>query len=157
LAAEALEKVAHHALSRAASPLFEWGYHQSPCVRSPEAVQLSAQRDATAREAFERREGGQKAGAATALELTRRSAFAPAWAAAGAAALVVLVLMLVTVRKPPGEPQAATSRGLRKDKSISVGDSAMSSAHSTPAPASQGDSVHKLARPLPEKSLPGQR
>jgi hypothetical protein len=157
LVAEALEQLAHRANSLTASPVFVWGYDHLPCVRSPEAVQLSAQRDAAARQELERREAGQKAGAATALEPRRRSAFAPAWAAAGVAAFLVLVLVLVTVKEPRGEPQSATSMGFRKDRSISVGDNAMSSANSTPAPESQGNSVARLARPLPEKPFPGQR
>jgi serine/threonine protein kinase len=156
LAAEALEQLTHRANSRTASPLFVSGYDHLPCVRSPEAAQLSAQRDAAAMQELERRESQQKAGAAKALELRRRSVFAPAWAAAGAAVFLVLVLVLVTVQEPRGESQAATSMGSRKLRSVSVGDNAMSPASSTPAPEPQGNSVAKLARPLPEKPFPGQ-
>jgi eukaryotic-like serine/threonine-protein kinase len=156
LAAEALEQVAQRARSVEDRVLFEWGHHQSPCVRSPEAVQLSAQRDAAARQRLEPREAG-KARAAAVMEHRRRSAFAPAWAAAGVAAFLVWVLMLVTERRPPGEPRAPVRVGLREDRSISVGDSAMGSAIATPAAEPQGGSVTKLARPLPEKPFPGQR
>jgi hypothetical protein len=86
-----------------------------------------------------------------------RAAFAPAWAAAGVAAFLILVLVLVTVKETRGEPPSATSMGFRKDRSIAVGDNAMNSASSTSAPESQGDSVPKLARPLPKKPFPGQR
>jgi hypothetical protein len=151
-----LEEVAHRARSVAARPLFVWGYHQSPCVRSPEAAQLAAQWDATARQTLEQREA-EKARAATALEQRRRSAFAPAWAAAGAAALLVLVLVLITVRRPPGEPQAGARMGPREDRSVSVGDSVLFPAISPPVPEFQRDNVPKLARPLPEKPFPGQR
>jgi hypothetical protein len=157
LAAEALEQVAHRASSLAARPLFEWGHHQSPCVRSPEAVQLSAQRDATARQELERREAGKKLRAATAVEQTRRSAFAPAWAAAGSAALLVIVLVLVTVRGPRGEPQADARLGFREARDVSVGDSAMSPVIATPAPQPQRGGVPAVARPLPEKPFPSQR
>jgi hypothetical protein len=157
LAAEALEQVAHGACSRAMSRLFVWGHDHLPCVRSPEAAQLAAQRDATSRQELERREAQEKAGAATALEPARRSAFAPAWAAAGAAALLVLVLVLVTGRRPPGEPQTDARRSSREDRGVSVGDSAISPAMVTPAARPQSDSVHRLARPLPEKPFPGQR
>ncbi len=58
--------------------MFAWGYDHIPCVRSPEAVLLAAQHDATVRKALERREAGEKAQAATDEELSRRSAFAPA-------------------------------------------------------------------------------
>jgi hypothetical protein len=156
LAAEALEEVAHRARSVAARPLFEWGYHQSPCVRSPEAAQLAAQWDAASRQTLEQREA-EKARAATALKQARHSAFAPAWAAAGAVAFLVLLLVLVTVRQPPGEPQVGARMGSREDRSVSVGDSAMSPAISILAPEPQGESVPKLARPLPEKPFPGQR
>ncbi len=157
LAAEALEEVAHRAGALAAHPVFDWGHHQSPCVRSPEAVQLTAQRDAAAKQELEGREAQEKAGAATGLEQARHSAFTPAWAAAGAAAFLVLVLMLVTMRGPGGEPQAVTSSGFREDRSVSVGDSAMSPSNAIPAPEPQGDKVPALSRPLPEKPLPGQR
>ena len=157
LAAEALEQVAHRAGSLAARPLFEWGHHQSPCVRSPEAVQLAAQRDAAVRQELERRGAQEKAGAATVLEQTRRSAFGPAWAAAGVAVFLVLVLVLVSARGPREESQAVTSTGLREDRSVSVGDSAMSPSNAMPAPEPQGDKVPALSRPLPEKPLPGQR
>jgi hypothetical protein len=157
LAAEALEQVAHRASSVANSPLFEWGHHQSPCVRSPEAVQLTTQRDATARQELERREAGKKTRAATLLEQPRRSAFVPAWAAAGVAALLVLVLVLVTTGGSRVEPQAETRLGVREDRGVSVGDSAMSPAHSTPAPAPQCSRASTVARPLPEKPFPGQR
>jgi hypothetical protein len=156
-AAEALEQVAQRASSLGDSPLFEWGHHQSPCVRSPEAVQLTAQRDATARQELERREAAKKTRTATVLEQPRRSAFAPAWAAAGAAAFLVLVLVLVTERRPPGEPRGPAMMGSREDRGVSVGDSAMSPALSTPAPAPQGGKASTVARPLPEKPFPGQR
>ena len=156
LAAEALEQAAHRASSLAARPLFEWGHHQSACVRSPEAVQLTAQRDATARQELERREAGKKTRAATLLEQPRRSAFAPAWAAAGAVALLVLVLVLVTMRGPRREPQAGAGLGFREDRSVSLGDSATSPS-TVMAPESQGGKAPKLARPLPEKPFPGQR
>jgi eukaryotic-like serine/threonine-protein kinase len=155
-AAEALEQVAHRAGSLAVSPLFEWGHHQSPCVRSPEAVQLTAQRDAAARQELERREAGKKTRAATLLEQPRRSAFAPAWAAAGVVALLVLVIVLVTTRGPRGEPQAGAGRGFREDRSVSLGDSA-TNPFSVMASGSQEGNVPKLARPLPEKPFPGQR
>ena len=106
LAAEALEQLAHRASDRTASPLFVSVYDHLPCVRSPEAGQLFAQRDAVARQELERRETEQKAGGASALEQRRRSAFAPAWATAGAAAFLVLVLVLVTVKGTRGKPQA---------------------------------------------------
>ncbi len=155
-AAEALEEVAHRANALAARPLFVWGHDHLPCVRSPEAAQLAAQWDAASMQTLEQREA-EKARAATALEPARRSTFAPAWAAAGAAAFLVLVLMLVTVRRPPGEPQAGASMGSREDRSVSVGDSAMNPAISPPVPESQVDNVPSLARPLPEKPFPGQR
>jgi serine/threonine protein kinase len=157
LAAEALEHLAHRASSRTASPLFVSGYDHLPRVRSPEAAQLSAQRDAAARQELERREVELKAGAASALEQRRRSAFAPAWAAAGMAAFLVLVLVLVTVKGPRGEPQAAASMSVRKDRSISVGDNAMSPASATPASKLPGGRGPAVSRPLPEKPLPGQR
>jgi hypothetical protein len=157
LAAEALEQVALRAGSLATHPLFEWGHHQSPCVRSPEAVQLTAQRDAAARQELERREAGKKTRAVTPLEQPRRSSFAPAWAAAGAVALLVLVIVLVTVKRPPGEPRGPAMMGSREDRGVSVGDSAMSPAHSIPAPAPQGSRMSTVARPLPEKPLLGQR
>jgi hypothetical protein len=156
-AARALEKVAHRARPLADSPLFEWGDELIPRVRSPEAVQLATQWDAAARQKLERRRAEEEARAATAVEPTRRSAFAPAWAAAGAVALLLLVIMLVTERRPPGEPRAGARIGSHKDKSVSVGDSAMSPAISTWAPEAQGHSIPTLARPLPEKPLPGQR
>jgi hypothetical protein len=64
---------------------------------------------------------------------------------------VVLVLMLVTVRRPPGKPQAGASMGSHEDKSVSVGDSAMIPALAMPAREPQGGSAFTLARPLPEK------
>jgi hypothetical protein len=155
-AAEALEEVAHRASALAARSLFVWGNEQLPCVRSPDAAQLAAQWDAASRQTLEQREA-EKARAAIALVARRRSVFAPAWAAAGAAAFLVLVLMFVTERRAPGEPQTGASIGSREDKSVSVGDSALSLASSTPAPEPQGDSVPRLARPLPEKPFPGQR
>jgi eukaryotic-like serine/threonine-protein kinase len=156
LVAEALEQLARRANSLAGSRVFVWGYDHLPCVRSPEAAQLSAQRDAAARQELERREAEQKAGAAKALEQRRLSAFAPAWASAGVAAFLILVLALVTVKVPRGEQQSSTSMGFRKERSIAVGDNAMSSANSTSGPESQGDSTPRLARPLPEKPFPGQ-
>jgi hypothetical protein len=119
-------------------------------------VQLAAQWDEASRQTLEQREA-EKARAATALEQRRRSAFAPAWAAAGVVACLILVLMLVSEGRPRGEPQAVTSMGFRKDRSASVGDSAMSPASATPAPKPQGDRMSKPARPLPEKPLPDQR
>jgi hypothetical protein len=120
-------------------------------------VQLTAQRDATARQELERRKAGKKTRAAPLLEQPRRSAFAPAWAAAGVVALLVLVLVLVTTGGPRGEPQADARLSVREDRGVSVGDSAMSPAHSTPAPASQSGKASTVARPLPEKPFPGQR
>jgi hypothetical protein len=155
-AAEALEEVAHRASSQSARPLFVWGHDQLPCVRSPEAAQLAAQWDAASRQTLEQREA-EKARAATALEPRRRSAFASALAAAGTAALLVLVLILVTMRRPPGVPPVGTSLGSREDRSVSVGDSAMSPAISTPEPNPRSDSVPTLARTLPEKPFPRQR
>jgi hypothetical protein len=137
--------------------LFAWGYDHIPCVRSPEAVLLAAQDDAAARKEVERSEAGEKAQAATDEELTRRSALASAWAAAGAGALLVLALVFVTMRWKGGEPQAGAKVGSREGRSISVGDSAISPAISTPDPKLQSDSVPTLARPLPEKPFPGQR
>jgi hypothetical protein len=156
LAAEALEEVAHRASSLEARPLFVWGHDKIPCVRSPEAAQLAAQWDATARQMLEQREA-EKARAVATLERRRRSAFAPAWAAAGAAAVLILVLVLVTVRRPPGEPQAGARMGSREHRGVSVGDSAMSPARATPARGPQSGNVPTVARPLPEKPLPGQR
>jgi hypothetical protein len=156
-AAEALKQVAHCTRPLGASPLFAWGYDHAPCVRSPEAVQLAAQHDAAARQALEQREAEDKAQAATDEERTRRSAFTPAWAAAGAAIVLVLALVLVTGRGARGEAQTGARKGSREDRSVSVGDSAMSPAFAMPAPEPQGDSVPKLARPLPENPFPGQR
>jgi hypothetical protein len=157
LAAEALEKLAHRDRALTGRRLFVWGQDHLPCVRSPEAAQLASQRDATARQELERREAREKVGAATALEQKRRSAFAPAWAAAGAVALLVLVLVLLTVRRPPGEPRTGVRRDSRNNRGVSVGDSAMRTVIATPAPEPQGDSAPRLARPLPEKPFPGQR
>ena len=145
--------VAHPASSRAASLLFEWGHHQSPCVRSPEAVQLTAQRDAAARQEHE---AGEKARPAAAMEQKRRSAFAPAWAAAGAAALLVLVIILVTAKGPRGEPRVDARLRLRGDRSVSLGEGAVSPS-TVRAPEPQGDITPRVARPMPEKPLPGQR
>jgi hypothetical protein len=47
--------------------------------------------------------------------------------------------------------------GSQEDWSVSVGESAMSPAISPPVSELQGDNEPKLARPLPEKPLPGQR
>jgi hypothetical protein len=157
LAAEALEQLAHRDRALTGRRLFVWGHDHLPCVRSPEAAQLAAQRDATAKQELEQREAREKVGAATALVQKRRSAFAPAWAAAGAVALLVLLLVLLTVGRPPGEPRTGARRDSREDRGISVGDSAMSPAMVTPAPELPGDGVPRLARPLPEKPLPGQR
>jgi hypothetical protein len=149
------DEVAHRARALEARPLFVWGYDQTPCVRSPEAVQLSAQRDTASRQTLEQREA-EKTRAATSLEQRRHSAFAPAWAAAGVAAILVLVLVLVTVRRPVGESQAGARMGSRENRSVSVGDGAMSPAFALSAPDPQGESAPKLARPL-QKPLPGQR
>jgi hypothetical protein len=154
-AAEALEEVAHRARSSVARSLFVWGHEQRPCVRSPEAVQLAAQRDEASRQTLEQREA-EKARAATSLEQTRRPALAPAWAAAGATFLV-LVLVLVAVGQPPGKPRVGARMGPREDRSVSVGDSALSRVFALSAPESQSESVPKLARSLPEKPFPGQR
>jgi hypothetical protein len=47
--------------------------------------------------------------------------------------------------------------GSREDRSVSIGDSAMSPVISVPDPNPRSDSVPRLARPLPEKPFPGQR
>jgi eukaryotic-like serine/threonine-protein kinase len=156
-AAEALEQVARRARLLAARPLFAWGHAHNTRVRAPRDAQLAARQDAAQKEALERREAEQQARAATALEQTRPAAFAPAWAAAGAVALLVLVLVLVATGRPGGEPRAGARRDSREDKRVSVGDSAMSPAIATPAPAFQDDRVPTLALPLPEKPFPGQR
>lgn len=153
---EALEQLARRTRPLAASPLFVWGYDHLPRVRSPEAARLTAQRDAAARQAIERRKTEEKVQPPKTIEPPRRSVFAPTWAAVGAVALLVLMLVLIAGQQG-GEPQAGSRMHSRKDRSVSVGDSAMSPAISTVAPESQGDSVPTLARPLPEKPLPGQR
>jgi hypothetical protein len=147
-AAQALEQVARRSRPLADSPLFPWGYDQKPRVRSPEDAQLAAQHDAAAKKKRQQRAAEEK---------ERRSVFARAWAAAGMVALLILLLVLVTVRRSRGEPQAEARKLSHEDRSTSVGDSAMSTAFATPVPESQGDSVPTLARPLPEKPLPGQR
>jgi eukaryotic-like serine/threonine-protein kinase len=156
-AAEALEQVTQRARPLGARPLFAWGYEHIPCMRSPVSAQRAAQQDAAAREPRERREAEEQTRAATALEQTRRSAFAPAWAAACAMAFLLLVLALVALRWPRGEPQDGARMNSREDTSVSVGDTAVRPAIATPAPVFQGDSVPTLARPLPEKPFPGQR
>ncbi|HVG60678.1 MAG TPA: serine/threonine-protein kinase [Hyalangium sp.] len=156
-AAEALKQVAHRTRPLAASPLFVWGYDHLPRVRSPEAERLTAQHDAKAKKALEEREAKEKASPPKSTEPPRRSAFAPPWAAAGAVALLVLVLVLIAMRRQGGEPQADTRTGLRKDRSTSVGDSAMSPALSTPATEPPRNNTSTLSRPLPEKPFPNQR
>jgi hypothetical protein len=156
-AAQALDQVSRHVRPLASSPLFTWGHDHLPRVRSPEAVQLAVQHDAKVRRALERRKAEEKARAATTAAQRRRSALAPAWAAAGVVALLVLVIVLVTERGPRGKHQAGARIGSHKNRSVSVGDSVMSPAISTPAAEPQSDSVPTLARPLPEKPFPGQR
>jgi hypothetical protein len=73
------------------------------------------------------------------------------------AAFLILVLVLVIERRPHGELRASARMGSPEDRSAAVGDSAMSPAIATQAPKPQGESIPKLARPLPEKLFPGQR
>jgi len=156
-AAEALEKLARRTRPRAASPLFVWGYENLPRVRSPEAAYLTALHDAKARKALEEREAKEKARPPKTTEPPRRSVSVPNWAAAGAVALLTLVLILITLRLQGERQQAGARTDSHKDRSISVGDSAMPPAISTMTLESRSDSVPTLARPLPEKPLPGQR
>jgi hypothetical protein len=156
-AAEALSQASRRIRPQAASPLFVWGYDHLPRVRSPEAARLTAQRDAAARQALERREAEEKVRPAPAVEKTRRPAFAPTWAAAGAVALLVLVLVLILMEWQGGDPQAGTRMGSQGDRSVSVGETVMSPAIMIPSPEPQGESALKLARPLPEKPFPNQR
>ncbi|MBN1205695.1 MAG: serine/threonine protein kinase [Myxococcaceae bacterium] len=137
-------------------PLFDWGYEQLPCLRSPKAVRLAAEREAAAREELARRGARQRARGSRAQARTRRSRFARASGMGGAVAAVALLLVLlvgVALRRARDVLEDTASVGT----SAAVGDSSLRAPSGPLAPKSRDARAPAVGQPLPEKPLPDQR
>jgi hypothetical protein len=155
-AAEALEQAALSAGPEADSALFVEAHEQRPGVRSPGGIQRAAQEDAAARQELAQRQTSKQPQAA---QEVRRPSFAPAWAAGGAVVLLGAVLTVLAVRDSRRRPEVAAADALgtsHSGKVVAVGEGVRSASTAALKPALGGGRA-PVARPMPEKPLPGQR
>ncbi|MFL5349022.1 MAG: serine/threonine protein kinase [Hyalangium sp.] len=153
-AAEALEQAARSVGAEGDVPLFTWGDGGGHRWRSPGGVRLAAERDAAAKEEFERRT--KKARVPAAVPQARRPTFTRAWGARAAVAFFAGVLSLVAVQwllREHRVAQPVAAEHFHEGGSTAVGDSVVLA---TRQPNPQGGSTTALGRPLPDEPLPGQ-
>jgi hypothetical protein len=179
-AAEALEQAVRSAGPEADRPLFEWGYVLRPRWRSPEAVKLSEERDAAARQRKEHRQAEEHKPSGGGQELVDSGQVEPrpveepersqpvakqvasrvrvrVWGIEAVVAVVGLVLAgglgVWLYEGQRGPPSGAS----RERGPSAVGDSAALSPLPDRATQAPSKSVLAVGKPLPEHPLPGQR
>jgi predicted Ser/Thr protein kinase len=148
-AAEALEQAVRSAGPEADSPLFLMANGCVAGCRSSGEVQLAEQEDAAAREEQAQQRTEERGQAA---QVSRRLAFAPAWAVGCAVVVLGAVLALLAVRGPH-----RTQTGLEAGAPVTVGDGVRSASTATQEPARVGAKASPVTQPMPENPLPGQR
>jgi eukaryotic-like serine/threonine-protein kinase len=183
-AVEALEQVVQGVEMGVGAPLFHSGYDHLPCWRSPEAVRLSAERDAVAREQFARRQeerqeerGGtgpdaetgraleprameERDRAGVAVEQAAPRARVRVWGAEAVVAAVGLLLagvLGVWLHEGQGGVRTVLAEKVQDRSTDAVGDSAASAPHSMRIPGATKGSTSVAGQQLPESPLPGQR
>ncbi|MBN1208917.1 MAG: serine/threonine protein kinase [Myxococcaceae bacterium] len=155
-AAAAAEQAREAVSPETDSLLFCWGYEHRPCWRSPEAVRLSAEREAAAREELKRREARGRARVARASEPVQRSSFTRAWSVGGAVAVLALLLVLLVAGVPQHGHEVLGSVAA-EGASVAVADSPLRASSGARTLRSWAARASAVAQPLPEEPLPDQR
>ncbi|WP_224373046.1 serine/threonine protein kinase [Hyalangium versicolor] len=157
-AAEALVQASADSARAAHEPLFDWGLGHRLRLRSPEVVRRAAQEDASASQ--QPKPPASKKQFAAQAELTPLRVRPPGWTMELGGSLLALLLAGLSValfHHDPDEPSRISDKQSREGEGVSVGDDAISRPVPMQAPTPTETTQKKLALPVPDEPLEGQR
>ncbi len=131
--------------------LFDWGYEQRRCVRSPKAVRLAEEREAAAREELALRGTRRRAQGSRVPKRTRLSGLTLGAMVAGALLLAFLGGVVLHRARQGGE-----GAGVGGAK-VAVGDSSIRAPSEAPTAENRDTRAPAVTQPMPEKPFPDQR
>ncbi len=154
-AAEALEQAAEKEGAEADELLFLWSEEPRPLFRSPEVARLTAQKDASAREAQAQREVEQRHQPKVWPGQALSQRFSQQRGAAAAVGLLLVGFTLAVQLRDMLVAEPASATAAQAGSPVAVGDSASTAPTGTDPPRSD-DKKRPVGLPMPEQAFPGQ-